>query len=85
MKSLNRLSEMTTELNGKTEEGTVELTNLSQPVNPTEAKRIINRQADNWEDYAKRAEAELLIFTEKFHSSIDFYIKAGHIMNDFQT
>ncbi len=83
--SLNRLSEMTTELNGKTEEGTVELTNLSQPVNPTEAKRIINRQADNWEDYAKRAEAELLIFTEKFHSSIDFYIKAGHIMNDFQT
>ncbi len=83
--SINRIGSLLTDLNEKTEAGTAEITQLSKPINPNEARLIINRQADNWESFAKRAEAELPILSAKFRSGIDSYIKAAQIMDDFET
>ncbi len=83
--STGRLGALLTELNTKTAENTKEITELPEPINPKMAKSLVNRQADNWETFAQRAEAELQILSAKFRSGIDAYTKAAQLLNDFET
>jgi len=83
--SINRIGVLLQELNEKTAESTDEMNRLSQPVNPHEARPIINRQAENWEKFAQRAEVELPILSAKFRSGIDSYTKSAQLLNDFET
>jgi len=83
--SLGRLNALLEELNQKTEESTAEMQQLSKPIDPNQAKPLINRQADNWENFAQRAEAELPILATKFRTAINSFTKAGQLMNDFET
>jgi hypothetical protein len=82
--SLERLSTLLQELNEKTVNNTAEIKQLPQPIDANQAKPIINRQADNWENFAQRAEAELPILATKFRTAINSFTKAGQIMNDFE-
>lgn len=83
--SISRIGALMKELNTKTNESTKEIKQLSQPINPNEARPIINRQADNWENFAQRADAELPILSSKFRSGIDSYTKAAQLLSDFET
>jgi len=83
--SIGHIGTLMQELNKKTEESTKEITELSQPINPNQARPIINRQADNWENFSQRAEAELPILSTKFRSGIDSYTRAAQLLNDFET
>jgi len=82
--SIKRIGALLKELNEKTTNHTEEINQLSKPINPNEARIIINRQADTWENFATRAEAELPILSAKFRSGINSYAKSAQIMTDFQ-
>jgi hypothetical protein len=73
------------ELTQKTEECTNELNRLSQPINPREARPIVNKQAEYFENFAQRAEAELPILSTKFRSGIDSFARSGQLLEDFET
>jgi hypothetical protein len=83
--SINRIGALLQELKIKTVGSTDEMNRLSQPVNPHEARSIINRLAENWENFAQRAEVELPILSAKFRSGIDSYTKSAQLLTDFGT
>lgn len=83
--SINRIGTLLSELSSKTEGSTEELNGLSQPINPNEARPIINRQADTYEDFAQRTAVELPILSTKFRSAIDSYTKSAQLLTDFKS
>jgi hypothetical protein len=83
--SISRIGALLQELTQKTGESTDEINRLSQPINPHEARPIINRQAENYENFAQRAEVELPILSAKFRSGLDSYTKSAQLLGDFET
>ena len=83
--SINRIGTLLEELSSKTQGNTEEVSKLSQPITPNEARPLINRQADTYENFAQRAEVELPILSTKFRSAIVAYTKSAQLLMDFET
>jgi hypothetical protein len=84
-KSYSRIGTLQKELTKNTEECTNEMNRLPQPVNPREARPLVNKQADYWENFAQRIEVELPILSAKFRSGIDSFSKSVQLLEDFET
>ena len=83
--SINRIGSLLQELNAKTIENTAEINQLSKPINPVEAKLLVDSQAGYYEEFAMRAEAELPILSTRFRSGIKSYTRSAQLLEDFES
>ena len=83
-KTLERISEITSELNEKTSKRTDEINQLPEPKNPNAARSIVNQFADDLEYYYERMKVEIPILSKSFRSGIDKWTKAAQLLEDFK-
>lgn len=84
--SMERMTEATQDLSTQMGSGTTQVNALQtsgNTVNPREAKRVVNRTADDLEVFAKRMEAEIPIYTNAFQRAIITLNKAMTLLDDF--
>ncbi|CAG1021422.1 hypothetical protein MTYM_00996 [Methylococcales bacterium] len=84
--SMKRMTEATQDVSTQMGSGTTQVNALQasgNTVNAREAKRVVNRTADDLETFAKRMEAEVPIFTKAFQRGIIVLNKAMTLLDDF--
>ncbi len=81
--TFNRIATLLQELNEKTVQRTGEMNQLSKPINPSQARLVTNRFADDWEDFVERMKVEIPILSKAFRSGIDGWTKSAQLLDDF--
>lgn len=87
-KQLERISKSTETLNTRITERTAEIDaakGAGEKIEMAVAKRIVNKAADDLEDYAKIMDAEVPIFAARFKEAVECYAKAAAMLPDLSS
>lgn len=80
---LKLIAQHINELGEKTSGNVNELNNLPKPVNAKQAKRIINKSAEDLEHFSERMNAEVPRLTKTYSLAIKSYARAVELWPDF--
>lgn len=84
----NKLTDLMNQLAENTEENTKEIQSLDVGAGKNEvkrAKRLVNRMAQQLEQFSDRMDAEIPLYRKYFSTAIDAYGKAATLLTDFDT
>ncbi len=79
----HQITQIILDLTGNISSGAKDLANLEQPINPKQAKRILNRTAEDLEHFASRMRAEVPKLSEYFNRGISSYGRIAELWTDF--
>jgi hypothetical protein len=83
--AIGRIGELTKEIGAKTQARTDEINQLDKPINPNQAKLIINQFAEDQEYFVERMKVEIPNLSNSFRSAIDKWAKSAQIWEDFDS
>ena len=83
--AINRIVEIIRIYTKMTEGYTGEINNLEKPINPNQARSIINKFAEEQENFVERMKVEIPILSSSFRSGIDNWVKSAELWEDFNS